>query len=106
CPMCTNSFPIDGRGLYCTPRCRQRAYRLRHRQAEILSEVVDRGGGEERGVLSWLLKPGRPEGRPKRGTPHVENSRFGAVGTGSAQARSGRVGTRRGPAHVGGGAQS
>jgi hypothetical protein len=33
CLMCTNSFPIDGRGLYCTPRCRQRAYRLRHRQA-------------------------------------------------------------------------
>ena len=33
CPMCTNSFPIDGRGLYCTPRCRQRAHRLRHRQA-------------------------------------------------------------------------
>ena len=33
CPMCTNSFPIDGRGLYCTPRCHQRAYRLRHRQA-------------------------------------------------------------------------
>ena len=33
CPMCTNSFPIDGRGIYCTPRCRQRAYRLRHRQA-------------------------------------------------------------------------
>lgn len=31
--MCTNSFPIDGRGLYCTPRCRQRAFRLRHRQA-------------------------------------------------------------------------
>ena len=31
--MCTNSFPIDGRGLYCTRRCRQRAYRLRHRQA-------------------------------------------------------------------------
>jgi hypothetical protein len=33
CPMCTNSFPIDGRGIYCTPRCRQRADRLRHRQA-------------------------------------------------------------------------
>jgi hypothetical protein len=28
----------------------------------------------------------RLRGRPARGTPHVENSRFGAVGTGSAQA--------------------
>ena len=34
CPMCTNFFPIDGRGLYCTPRCCQRAYRLRRRQIE------------------------------------------------------------------------
>ncbi len=29
--MCSNTFPIDGRGIYCTPKCRQRAYRLRHR---------------------------------------------------------------------------
>jgi len=32
CPVCTHTFPIDGRGIYCTPKCRQRAYRLRHRQ--------------------------------------------------------------------------
>ncbi len=32
CPVCTDTFPIDGRGIYCTPKCRQRAYRLRHRQ--------------------------------------------------------------------------
>ena len=31
--MCTNSFPINGRGIYYTPRCRQRAFRLRHHQA-------------------------------------------------------------------------
>jgi hypothetical protein len=31
CPVCTETFPIDGRGIYCTPKCRQRAYRLRHR---------------------------------------------------------------------------
>lgn len=30
CPVCTDTFPIDGRGIYCTPKCRQRAYRLRH----------------------------------------------------------------------------
>jgi hypothetical protein len=34
CPVCTNTFPIDGRGMYCTPKCRQRAYRLRHHQAK------------------------------------------------------------------------
>jgi hypothetical protein len=32
CPVCTDTLPIDGRGIYCTPKCRQRAYRLRHRQ--------------------------------------------------------------------------
>jgi hypothetical protein len=31
--VCTDTFPIDGRGIYCTPKCRQRAYRLRHHQA-------------------------------------------------------------------------
>jgi len=30
CPVCTRTVPIDGRGIYCTPKCRQRAYRLRH----------------------------------------------------------------------------
>jgi hypothetical protein len=34
CPVCTDTFPIDGRGIYCTPKCRQRAYRLRHRQTD------------------------------------------------------------------------
>lgn len=33
CPVCNATFPSDGRGIYCTPKCRQRAYRLRHRQA-------------------------------------------------------------------------
>lgn len=33
CPVCTDTFPIDGRGVYCTPRCRQRAFRFRHRRA-------------------------------------------------------------------------
>jgi hypothetical protein len=48
--MCTNSFPIDGRGLYCTPRCRQRAYRLRQRQANrpTLIDLVNRLRRERR----------------------------------------------------------
>jgi hypothetical protein len=33
CLVCTDTFPHDGRGRYCTPKCRQRAFRLRHRQA-------------------------------------------------------------------------
>jgi hypothetical protein len=33
CPMCKRTFPIEGRGIYCGPPCRQRAFRLRHRQA-------------------------------------------------------------------------
>ena len=31
CPVCTDTFPVDGRGTYCTPKCRQRAFRLRRR---------------------------------------------------------------------------
>ena len=32
CPICRTEFRPDGRGRFCTPRCRQTAYRLRHRQ--------------------------------------------------------------------------
>jgi hypothetical protein len=32
CPMCGNEFQPDGRGRFCKPRCRQQAYRLRHRR--------------------------------------------------------------------------
>ena len=32
CPVCGNEFQPDGRGRFCKPRCRQKAYRLRHRQ--------------------------------------------------------------------------
>ncbi len=33
CPVCARTFPIDGRGIYCEPKCRQRAYRLRQGKA-------------------------------------------------------------------------
>jgi hypothetical protein len=33
CPMCSRTFPLAGRGIYCGPTCRQRAFRLRQRQA-------------------------------------------------------------------------
>src|SRR5947208_13562906 len=32
CPMCERTSPARGRGVYCGPTCRQRAFRLRHRQ--------------------------------------------------------------------------
>ena len=31
--MCDRTFPVQGRGMYCGPTCRQRAFRLRRRQA-------------------------------------------------------------------------
>jgi len=34
CPMCGNEFQPDGRGRFCKPRCRQQAYRLRHRRLD------------------------------------------------------------------------
>ena len=30
--MCSRTFPVEGRGIYSGPTCRQRAFRLRHRQ--------------------------------------------------------------------------
>ena len=33
CPMCDRTVPIQDRGIYCSPTCRQRAFRLRRRQA-------------------------------------------------------------------------
>ena len=37
CPVCNDTFPIDGRGIYCEPKCRQRAYRHRLHQANRLT---------------------------------------------------------------------
>ena len=31
--MCNRTFTVQGRGIYCGPTCRQRAFRLRRRQA-------------------------------------------------------------------------
>jgi len=33
CPVCDNDFEPVGRSRHCSQRCRQRAYRLRRRQA-------------------------------------------------------------------------
>jgi hypothetical protein len=50
CPVCGDTFPVDGRGIYCTPKCRQRAYRLRHSQANrpMLTDLVARLRREQR----------------------------------------------------------
>jgi len=32
CPMCGRTVPLRGRGIYCGPTCRQRAFRLRRRR--------------------------------------------------------------------------
>jgi hypothetical protein len=34
CPICGEEFQPDGRGRFCKPRCRQKAYRLRHLQVD------------------------------------------------------------------------
>jgi hypothetical protein len=50
CPICRTEFRPDGRGRFCRPRCRQTAYRLRHRQADTatLAEVTDQLRREHR----------------------------------------------------------
>lgn len=37
CLMCGRSLPVDSRSTYCGPTCRQRAFRLRHRQSKRLT---------------------------------------------------------------------
>jgi len=37
CPVCGNEFQPDGRGRFCKPRCRQKGYRIRHRQVHTAS---------------------------------------------------------------------
>jgi hypothetical protein len=50
CPLCSRSFPLQGRGIYCGPTCRQRAFRLRRRQASrpTLTALADMLRGDRR----------------------------------------------------------
>jgi len=58
CPLCNTTFPIDGRGIYCTPKCRQRAYRLRHRQADhpTLSDLAAKLRREQRLIAQTVYE--------------------------------------------------
>jgi hypothetical protein len=42
--MCDRTVPVQGRGIYCGPTCRQRAFRLRRRHANqpTLTHLTDR----------------------------------------------------------------
>ncbi len=44
CPVCGTEFQPIGRGRFCTPHCRQTAYRLRHRQVDrvTLADIAER----------------------------------------------------------------
>jgi hypothetical protein len=39
CPICGDELQPDGRGRFCKPKCRQKAYRLRHRHADTATLV-------------------------------------------------------------------
>jgi hypothetical protein len=58
CPACTNTFPIEGRGIYCTPKCRQRAFRLRHPQANrpTVTDLADRLRREHRLIAQTVYE--------------------------------------------------
>jgi hypothetical protein len=58
CPVCGRTFPIDGRGIYCEPKCRQRAYRLRHRQSHgpLLTELTNRLRREQRLIAQTVYE--------------------------------------------------
>jgi hypothetical protein len=58
CPVCGDTFPVDGRGVYCTPKCRQRAFRLRHRQADrpTVSHLADQLSREQRLIAQTVYE--------------------------------------------------
>ncbi len=39
CPICTQSFVSHGRAIYCSPACRQHAFRLRRLQDRELKQL-------------------------------------------------------------------
>lgn len=58
CPVCGDTFPVDGRGIYCTPKCRQRAYRLRRFRANrpMLTDLSARLRREQRLVAQTVYE--------------------------------------------------
>jgi hypothetical protein len=58
CPVCDRRFRPVGRGLYCGSTCRQRAFRLRHRQPDrvTLSGLADRLRRERRLIAQTVYE--------------------------------------------------
>ena len=58
CPMCGRTVPLRGRGTYCGPTCRQRAFRLRRRAAKrlTLTELIDRLHRERRLIAQTVYE--------------------------------------------------
>ena len=58
CPVCGTEFqPVD-RGRFCKPRCRQHAYRLRHRQVDraTLADIAERLRREHRLIAQTVYE--------------------------------------------------
>jgi hypothetical protein len=58
CPVCGTKFQPVGRGRFCKPRCRQTAYRLRHRQVDTatLTDVTDQLRREHRLIAQTVYE--------------------------------------------------
>jgi hypothetical protein len=58
CLICDTEFRPDGRGRFCTPRCRQKAYRLRHRQVNTatLTAITERLRREHRLIAQTVYE--------------------------------------------------
>jgi hypothetical protein len=65
CPICRTEFRPDGRGRFCTPRCRQTAYRLRHRQVNTatLTDITKRLRREHRLIAQTVYECSRCQER-------------------------------------------
>jgi hypothetical protein len=58
CPVCGTEFQSVGRGRFCKPRCRQTAYRLRHRQVDrtSLADIAERLRQEHRLIAQTVYE--------------------------------------------------
>jgi hypothetical protein len=58
CPVCGTEFQPVGRGRFCKPRCRQTAYRLRHREVDraALADITERLRREHRLIAQTVYE--------------------------------------------------
>jgi hypothetical protein len=55
CPACGNGFRPTGRGRFCSPACRQRAYRMRHQTEQPTADDLVIALGRQRRLVDQTV---------------------------------------------------